>query len=266
MSTDPWGQEQIADLARSTSLADRHVIVTGAGRGLGRAIALSLVVGGARVTAIARGAADLAETQRRADELVPGSCRTEPHDVTDLDALDALVGRLDADPVHGVVHAAAVQVRRPALEVTPEDWRAVVGVGLEAAFFLTTAVARRQLADGRVGSHVFIGSLNSTIGLAGVAPYAAAKTGMLGVVRVLSTELARSGIRTNVVAPGYVRTAMTDDLLSDERASARILGRIPMGALGAPADVAGAVLFLLSDAARYVTGQVLNVDGGWLAS
>lgn len=266
MSRDPWGREEVLDPAASTTLTGRRVLVTGGGRGLGRAIALSLVASGADVTVLARSAADVDATVEAAATLGAGSCTGRTQDLSDLDALDPLAEELDAGGIHGVVHAAAAQVRRPALEITPEDWRLVMGVGLESAFFLTTAIARRQVAAGRPGSHVFIGSLNSTIGLAGVAPYAAAKSGMLGAVRVLSTELSRSGIRVNVVAPGYVRTAMTDALLSDPAAEARILGRIPMGELGSPADIAGPVAFLLSDAARYVTGQVLNVDGGWLAS
>lgn len=266
MSQDPWGREEVLDLAASTSLTGRRVLVTGGGRGLGRAIALSLVTGGADVTILARSGSDIRNTVDAAMTIGVGSCTGRAHDLSNLDELDQLAAELDAGSIYGVVHAAATQVRRPALDITPEDWRLVMGVGLESAFFLTTAIARRQADAQRPGSHVFIGSLNSTIGLSGVAPYAAAKSGMLGAVRVLSTELSRLGIRANVVAPGYVRTSMTDALLSDAAAEARILGRIPMGELASPADIAGPVAFLLSDAARYVTGQVLNVDGGWLAS
>ena len=140
-----------------------------------------------------------------------------------------------------------------------------MAIHLDAPFFLSTALHRDQLGDGRRGAHVFIGSLTSARGIANIAPYAAAKSALLGVIRTLAVEWATSGTRVNGIAPGYFRTELTADLFADRDRAAWVLDRIPMGRLGDPADLAGAVVFLLSPASGYITGQLLPVDGGWLA-
>ncbi|WP_198668927.1 SDR family NAD(P)-dependent oxidoreductase [Homoserinimonas sp. OAct 916] len=248
-------------------LTGRHIVVTGGGRGLGQGIAASAAIAGALVTIIARSGAQLDETAQLIAE-AGGLARPYPLDLSDTSAfrkhLEVIVER--NGPIDGVVHAAGVQVRKKAVELTVDDWRFVQTMNLEAPFFLSQEIARMQLDEKRAGSHVFIGSLNSTIGLAGVAPYAASKTGLLGAARSLSTEWSGRGVRANVIGPGYFHTAMTDGLLSQASDHERILGRIPMGRLGDPADVGGLAVFLLSDASRYITGQLINVDGGWLAS
>lgn len=249
------------------SLAGRHVVVTGAGRGIGQSIAYSAAAAGASVTLIARDAAQLAETAGVIAD-AGGTAHVTAADLTDLDGIDALIDGIAATngPIDGIVHAAGTQVRRGAADITAADLRTVFTLNLEAPILASAAVARQQLADDRRGSHVFIGSLNSTLGLPRVAPYAASKHGIVGAMRSMSTEWSPRGIRANVVAPGYFLTAMTEGLLDNPADHARILGRIPMGRLGETAEVGPVVVFALSDAARYVTGQVLNVDGGWLAS
>jgi NAD(P)-dependent dehydrogenase (short-subunit alcohol dehydrogenase family) len=250
----------------SARLDGRAVLVTGGGRGLGQGIALGLVEAGASVVAVSRTASELAETIGRSP--VPGGVRAVPWDVTDLASLDALVAAATAEagPLHGVIHAAGAQHREDADAFTPEDWRRVVAIQLEAPFFLSTALHRAQVAAGGGGSHVFIGSLTSSIGLPRMAAYGAAKSGVLGVVRALSVEWARGGTRVNAIAPGYFHTRLTEALLADPAAKARIDARIPMGRLGTARDLAGVAAFLLSDAAAYITGQVIAVDGGWLAA
>lgn len=259
--------ETVAALPQSYLLTGRHIVVTGGGRGLGQGIAASAALAGARVTIIARSVDQLNRTAQiiRSNG---GLASTYPLDLTDTLAFEKHLSVIvDRDgPIDGVVHAAGVQVRKKAVELTVEDWRYVQTMNLEAPFFLSQGIARTQLVDGRAGSHVFIGSLNSSIGLAGVAPYAASKTGLLGAARSLSTEWSAHGVRANVIGPGYFHTAMTDGLLSQSDDCARILSRIPMGQLGTPADVGALAVFLLSDASRYITGQLINVDGGWLAS
>ncbi|ABL83695.1 short-chain dehydrogenase/reductase SDR [Nocardioides sp. JS614] len=248
------------------SLTDKHVVVTGGGRGLGQGIAVSAALSGAAVTVVARSKDQLHAT---ADLIARtgGTCRVVTADLSDTESLDRLVDDLsESAPIDGIVHVAGVQLRKAAVDVTVDDWRWVQRMNVEAPFFLSTAVARRQQGEGRPGSHVFIGSLNSTIGLPRISPYAASKTALLGMARVLSTEWAAHGQRANVVGPGYFHTQLTDDLFTDPANRARILGRIPAGRLGTPADLGGAVVFLLSDASRYLTGQLINVDGGWLAS
>lgn len=247
-------------------LTGKHVVVTGGGRGLGQGIAISAALSGADVTVVAR-----SEDQLRATATIiegkGGSCRVVAADLTDTGSLEELVAELSVPaPIDGIVHVAGVQLRKQAIDVTVEDWRWVQRMNVEAPFFLSTAVAKRQQEAGRPGSHVFIGSLNSTIGLPQISPYAASKTALLGMARVMSTEWAASGQRANVIGPGYFHTQLTDDLFKDPTNSTRILGRIPAGRLGTPADLGGAVVFLLSDASTYLTGQLINVDGGWLAS
>jgi 2-dehydro-3-deoxy-D-gluconate 5-dehydrogenase len=182
-------------------------------------------------------------------------------------ALDALVEQATAaGPIAGVVHAAGVQIRKPALDMTVDDWDAVQRIHLAAPFFLSTALARTQRDAGIAASHLFVGSLTSYVGIPNIAPYAAAKSGLLGVVRSLAVEWAGSGLRVNAIAPGYFHTELTDELLKDEASAERIRGRIPLGRLGVEDDLAGAAIFLLSGASAYVTGQVVAIDGGSLAS
>ncbi len=247
-------------------LRDKHVVVTGGGRGIGRAIARCAAASGGHVTLVARSQAQLDEA---AAEITGagGTCDTVAHDLTDAESLDTLARRLwDIAPVDGVVHAAGTQLRKPAVEVSVAEWRQVQALNIDAPYFLGAAVARRQLDAERRGSQVLIGSLNSSIGLPNVSPYVASKTGLVGVARAFSTEWAARGLRTNILSPGYFRTEMTEDLLAEPAHAQRILGRIPAGHLGDPADVGTAAVFLLSDASSYITGQLINVDGGWLAA
>jgi 2-deoxy-D-gluconate 3-dehydrogenase len=249
------------------SLAGRHIVVTGAGRGIGAAIAHSVAAAGGTVTLVARDAAQLRETAT-VIESGGGVAHSLAADLTDLDGIDDLIGGIESThgPIDGIVHAAGTQLRRPAEELTAADLRTVLSLNLESPMLASSSVARRQLAEKRGGSHIFIGSLNSTIGLPRVSPYAASKTGIVGAMRSMSAEWSSRGIRVNVVAPGYFLTSMTQGLLDNPEDHRRILSRIPMGRLGEAAEVGPVVVFALSDAARYVTGQVLNVDGGWLGS
>lgn len=265
----PANEDSLDDIAASPSsmqLGGSHILVTGAGRGLGQSIALSAVRCGAKVTILARTAEQLAHTQRLSRQLGQ-ECETTIADLSDHEALDRVVDEAWArQPLSGVVHAAGTQLRKPAIDVTAEDWRRVQSVNMDAPFFLSTAIARRQITAHLRGSHVFVGSLNSTIGLARIAPYAASKTALLGMARVMSTEWAARGLRANVIGPGYFRTELTKDLLADPANEQRVLSRIPAGDFGRPRDVGALAVFLLSEASSYITGQLLNVDGGWLAS
>lgn len=259
--------ENIAVAPEAFSLAGRHIVVTGAGRGLGQGIAVSAGLAGARVTLLARSTDQLEETAEMI-RAAGGEAQAYPVDLSDIGALRGHAEAIHANfgPIDGVAHAAGVQVRKEAVDLSVEDWRFVQTMNIDAPYFLSVAIARIQLAEGRRGSHIFIGSLNSSIGLARVSPYATSKTALLGAARSLSTEWSGRGVRVNVIGPGYFHTALTEGLLSNPADHARILGRIPMGELGTPADVGGAAVFLFSDASRYISGQLLNVDGGWLAS
>lgn len=257
----------LATTPAAFSLTGRHVLVTGGGRGLGQGIALSAAAAGATVTVVARSGDQLDSTVALAAKLGAGRCIAHPADLSEIAAIPDLVTAItNRLPIDGVVHAAAAQLRINAVDVTPDNWRFIQTLNLEAPFFLSTAIARHQLTAKRPGSHVFIGSLNSTIALTRIAPYVVSKTALVGVARALSAEWSAAGIRANVIGPGFFETAQTEDVLSEPANRARILNRIPMGTLGVPADLGGISVFLLSDASRYLTGQLINVDGGWLAS
>jgi 2-deoxy-D-gluconate 3-dehydrogenase len=172
------------------------------------------------------------------------------------------------------VHVAGVNRRKPAIEFTEDDWDAVVDLNLKSLFFSAQAVGRYWLKTDRFapergrgkGKVIGIGSLTSAIGLAGMAPYAASKAGLLGVIRVLAVEWAQKGICVNAVSPGYIETDFTRPVRDDASRNKWIVSRIPMGRWGTPADLVGAALFLSAPASDYVTGQALYVDGGWLAA
>lgn len=166
-------------------------------------------------------------------------------------------GRLDI-----LVHAAGNQVRKPALEMTLADWDAVMDVHLRSAFSLAQAAGRHMAGRGS-GSIIFVGSMTSTrFGSPSTVPYAAAKSGLLGLNRSLAVALGPHGVRVNAVLPGFIGTEMTREVdQTPERVA--IMSRAPAGAPGAPGDLGGVAVFLASDAARYVTGETIAVDGGW---
>jgi 2-dehydro-3-deoxy-D-gluconate 5-dehydrogenase len=247
------------------NLAGRHIVVTGAGRGLGRGIAAAVVGAGARTTLVARSVEQLEGTARLTGH--DSSCSLLAVDLASPSEVERLAEAVSADrPPDGVVHCAGIQLRKSALDFTLADWRSIQAVNVEAPVFLSTALARRQVDAGQPASHVFIASLSSSIGLPNAVAYAAGKSAVLGIVRTLAVEWASAAIRVNAIGPGYFETQLTADLLSQPGQRARILSRIPMGRLGNPDDLGGAAVFLLSDASAYVTGQVINVDGGWLAN
>jgi 2-deoxy-D-gluconate 3-dehydrogenase len=248
-------------------LTNRRAVVTGAGRGLGRATALGLARAGADTVLVSRSIAEL--EQVAAEVRAQGRsawCLTEDlSDVTRATALAQAIAR-ECGPVHVVAHFAGAQKRRAAVEVTPEDWQHLLAVNLTSPYFLSCRLAEQMQAQGIEGRHIFVGSLTSRIGVRNIAPYTAAKSGLMGVVHALAVEWASTGMTVNAVVPGYFETQLTRDLLSNPDGRAWVLSRIPMGRTGEPDELVGAVVYLASDAARYVTGQSIVVDGGWLAS
>lgn len=247
------------------SLDGRRVLVTGAGRGLGAAMAEGLANAGARVALVSRTQAEL---DRVAAKIGPGASAL----AADVSTTGAHAGLVDAaetalgGEIDVVVHAVGVQHRMPAEDFAPGDWERVIRVNLTAPFFLSQEIGRRQLRASRAGSHIFIGSLTSLLSVPNVSAYTASKSGLYGVVRNLSLEWSARGIRVNGIGPGYIRTALTEDLMADPVRRQKLLDRIPMGRLGEGADMAGAAVFLASDASAYVSGQLLMIDGGWSAS
>lgn len=245
------------------SLAGRVAMITGCNKGLGQGLAVALAEAGADIVGVNRSAA--AETRSRIEALGRRYIAVEAelgHDAPSeiVDQALSQAGRLDI-----LVNNAGTIRRAPALEFNEADWDAVIDVNLKAAFFLSQAVARHLVARKAPGRIVNVASVLSFQGGVRVPSYTASKSGLLGLTRLLANEWAPYGITVNAIAPGYMATDNTQALREDPIRSAEILGRIPAGRWGTPEDLAGAVIFLCSDAAAYVNGHALTVDGGWLA-
>lgn len=246
------------------SLAGRVGIVTGANTGLGQALAVSLARAGADIAAVGRTKPDdtlarVAATGRRAEWIDADLTTTEPiarivrETVERFGAIDILIN-----------NAGTIR-RSNAVDYTEADWETVMGVNLKSAFFLSQAVARWMMAQGRPGKIIQIASMLSFQGGIRVAAYTASKSGLAGITRLLANEWAQHGINVNAIAPGYFATNNTEALRADETRSRDILARIPAGRWGEPDDLGGAAVFLSSRASDYVHGTILPVDGGWLA-
>lgn len=249
----------------SFRLDDRVALVTGASRGLGQAMALALAEAGARVVVSSRSASDatLAALSAAGHEGVDIPCDLGTAQVSDFDRIiEEIVsrfGRLDV-----LVNNAGIIHRTPALQVSEEDWDDVVRVNQKAAFFLAQAAARPMVAAGR-GRIINTASLLSFQGGINVPSYTASKSALAGITRAMANEWASLGITVNAIVPGYFATDNTAQLRDDPARNAAIIERIPAGRWGQAADLSGAVVFLASDAAAYVNGHLLAVDGGWLA-
>lgn len=254
-------------IADAYGLRGRTALVTGASRGIGAGVAAAMALSGARVVLVGRSEDGLAGI-RDSITAAGGAADVLGWDIDSGDTATDLLAAAErlAGPVDILVHAAGNQVRRPALDLEAGDWDAVIGLHLRAAFLLAQAFARRLTARQAGGSVVFIGSLTSgRLGLPGIAAYAAAKSGLLGLARTLAVEWAPHGIRVNTVLPGFVATEMTKDVDGTPERQA-LTSRAPMGRLGTPADIGAAAVYLAGHAAGFVTGETLTVDGGWSAA
>lgn len=253
-----------ARLPRTPSfrLDGRRAMVTGAGRGIGRAAAAALAEAGAHVVAAARTGAELEELVT-AIRGAGGSAEALVLDVTDLDAVERELGR--REPFHVLVDNAGTNRPAPFLEVTREDFDAVVRLNLRAAFFVAQAAARRMVEGGIPGSIVLVSSQMGHVGGRRRTVYCATKHAIEGLAKAMALDLAQHGIRVNCVAPTFVETPMTRPFFEDPEFRADVLSRIPLGRVAAVEDLMGAFVYLASDASAMVTGTSLLVDGGWTA-
>ncbi|GIL39060.1 2-dehydro-3-deoxy-D-gluconate 5-dehydrogenase KduD [Roseiterribacter gracilis] len=245
-------------------LAGRVALVTGANTGLGQGIAVALAAAGADIVAVGRSApteteGEIAKLGRRFLSIQADLGSTAPIDR----AIDEAVAKFGAIDI--LINNAGIIRRADAIDVTEEDWDAVVDVNLKSAFFLAQAVAKRAIAAQRTAKIINIASMLSFQGGIRVPAYAASKSAIAGLTRALANEWAGRGINVNAIAPGYFETNNTEALRQDATRSRDILARIPAGRWGSPSDLGGAAVFLASHAADYVHGVVLPVDGGWLA-
>ncbi|MGO8866929.1 MAG: SDR family NAD(P)-dependent oxidoreductase [Alphaproteobacteria bacterium] len=251
--------------AERFSLKDKVALVIGGSSGIGREIALGYQQAGARVMV-------LGKTPRKVDEVEDLLRKADPRatgyaeDVTDLARLKAVIdevaetnGRLDV-----LVNSQGVTLIQPSEDFTPEQFDFVVDTNLKSVFFACLEAGRHMLARGE-GAIINIGSVASLVGLQKSTPYTMSKHGVLGLTRTLGAEWATRGVRVNAIAPGYFLTELNREKMSAER-KANAVRRTPMGRFGELKELVGAAVFLASPAASYVTGEIICVDGGYLAA
>lgn len=243
-------------------LAGRTALVTGAGKGLGRAIALGFAGEGANVVLMARTRADLDAVAREVEAL-GRQALVAVADATDSRQVEAAVeqavahfGRVDV-----LAHAAGGSLRKPSVDVTDEEWDAVIAANLSSTFKVCRAVGRRMLAQGG-GSIINLSSTAGMRGRAGNAPYSAAKAAVINLSRALAMEWAPQGVRVNVLAPGRFLTPLTEAEMSVPEKYAAFVRQVPLGRIGRPEEIQDIAVWLASDASAYVTGSTITLDGG----
>ncbi len=247
------------------SLEGRVAIVTGAGRGLGRTMAIALAAAGADVVVSARSrdeiesARDEIRSLGRCSEAITADCTSEP----DCERLAAQAAEA-LGPVDILVNNAGINVRKPVLDLSVEEYRRVLATNLEGYFLCSKAVGRGMVERGR-GKVINVSSIMGRVALPSQAAYASSKGGIEQLTKVMALEWAPHGVQVNAVAPAYFETELTRPLFADAERKASITERTPAGRWGQPHELAGAIIFLASDAANYVTGHTLLVDGGWTA-
>ncbi len=249
------------------SLADKIAFVTGAGRGLGRAGALALARAGAHVALVARTRSQLEETAAAVERLGRKTV-VAVADIRNADQIAAAVkttveafGRIDI-----LFNNAGTNVRKPVVEMTDEDWHTIIDTNVMGVFLVARAVARQMIAQ-KTGRIINMSSMSAVSPERDKVVYASSKGAVSQFTKGLALELAPHGIIVNAIAPGYMMTPLVKGYLeADAERYRRILQRIPLGRIGQPEEIGGALVFLASDAARFITGATIAIDGGWTAS
>jgi len=249
------------------SLEGRTALVTGASRGIGREIALAFARAGANLALVARGrealervACEIRQERRTAD--------VYPFDISAIEDIPALFSRIVAGGavIDILVNVAGINYRVPAVDYPLSEWRRVLDVNLTAPFVLAQSMARELIRKKRPGKIINIASLLSEAARQNIPAYAASKGGIRQLTKALAVEWAPYRINVNAIGPGYVATELTQPLKEDVEFDQWVKSRTPMGRWAAPSELTGAAVFLASAASDFVTGQIIYVDGGWLAN
>lgn len=246
------------------SLLGKRALITGATRGIGQALAIGLAQAGAQVIVAGRQRAALQEVVQQLN-----NWGEHPEmlllDVQDPASIETAFATLADKPLDILINNAGIERLCPSLEVDETLWDSIVGTNLKGAFFCAQAAARLMVKQGS-GSIINLCSLTSEVGVPGATAYGASKSGLAGMTRALASEWATYGIRVNGIGPGYFQTAMTEVFYQDNGWRESMQDKIPLGRFGKLSDLTGAAIFLAGPAAAYITGQILYVDGGYLAS
>ncbi len=249
----------------TVDLKGKVAVVTGAGKGIGRAIALALADSGAEVFAVSRTLQDLEQLKTEIEE-GGGKCSIISCDVQDVSAIEKMINQVDdqAESIDILINSAGLNIQAHTLEVTEEQWDKIMNTNLKGAFFTSQAAAKvmKKKGEGRI---INITSQMAMVGFYKRAAYCASKGGLTQATKAMAVELAEYDIKVNCVAPTFLKTPLTEPMFEDKEFYNEVISRIPLGKIGTPDDVVGAVLYLASDYAGLVTGSTILVDGGWVA-
>ena len=243
---------------------NKTAIVTGAGRGLGQALAMGLAEAGANLALV--DVIDMSETAKKIEALGKKAiCITA--DLSSKDCVEGIITKTKEafGSIDILFNNAGIIRRAPITDFTEKDWDDVMNINIRTVFFLSQAVAKVMIEQGKGGKIVNTASMLSFQGGVFVPSYTASKSAIMGLTKLLANELSAHKINVNAIAPGYMATDNTAALRADEKRNAEILGRIPAGRWGEPQDLKGAAVFLASKASDYITGYTVAVDGGWLS-
>jgi NAD(P)-dependent dehydrogenase (short-subunit alcohol dehydrogenase family) len=250
------------------SLGGQTALITGSGRGIGKGLATALAKAGADIVVLDIIEENVMETVKFLESTTGAKAYPRIADLSKTDMISDYVREIlgDCGGIDILVNNAGVQVRKPALEFTLEEWNKVITVHLTASFSLAHAIVPGMIDRGG-GKIINIASLNCVMAVPNIIAYVAAKSGVAGLTRSMAVEWSQYNIRANAIGPGFTRTALTEKLFQDPEKTKWVMDRIPMKRLADPENDLGYVaVFLASDASSYLTGQIIYVDGGWLAS
>jgi len=246
-------------------LKGKTALVTGATKGIGRAITNALSENGAKIIAISRSDQDLNLLKKELN--ISNNCLVKSCDVSNVKQINEVMSELEKEDISVdiLVNSAGINIQMNALEVTEESWDKIININLKGAFFMSQGVAKNMIKNKVQGKIINITSQMALVGYYKRVAYCASKGGLTQATKVLAVELAPYNINVNCVAPTFIKTPLTEPMFEDKNFLEDVIDKIPLGRIGETKDVSGAVLYLVSDSSNLVTGSTILVDGGWVA-